>query len=300
MIEEQKTTIFPSKVKRVMKSGSGISYSLLNIMMLKKRMTEKQLKIRQQVFALTICTIVFMGIYNLCTCYASSLNNVPSFTFDFEKSIPFLPLSIIPYMAGGIFFCVVFFLCKNKNQLKILTWRILFVTIIAGIFFITVPLRFSFAKPEISHSILEMPFSFLKTFDSPFNQSPSLHIAFAFIFWSVFKLLSRWRIFLMIWLILLGISTLTTYQHHLIDVLNGAILAHLSFIIIPYRKNDPEFRNLHLANYYFLMGLVSILAALLLNKYIGAVGFFLFLPALVMFITGYHYQKNKGSHKSTA
>lgn len=284
----------------MMKSGSGISYSFLNIVLLKKRMTEKQLKIRQQAFALTLCTVIFMVIYNLCTWYVSSLDRVPSFTFDFEKSIPFLPLSIIPYMAGGLFFCLVFFSCKDKYQLKILTWRMLFVTIVAGIFFITVPLKFSFAKPEVSHSILGLPFSFLKTFDSPFNQSPSLHIAFAFIFWSVFKHLLKWRTFLMIWLILLGISTLTTYQHHLIDVLNGAILAHLSFIIIPYRKNAHEYRNLRKANSYFLAGLISVLAALLLSKYVGATGFFLFLPASVMFISGYRYQKNKGLENSIA
>jgi hypothetical protein len=262
--------------------------------MLKKRMNEKQLKIRQQAFALTVCTIVFIAVYNFSTWYASSLDHVPSFTFDFEKSIPFVPLTIIPYMASGIFFCIVFFLCKNKNQLKILTWRMLFVSITAGIFFITVPLRFSFAKPEVSHVILAIPFSFLKTFDSPFNQSPSLHIAFAFIFWSVFKDLSKWRTFLMIWLILLGISTLTTYQHHVIDILNGAILAHLSFIIIPYRKNDPEYRNFRVANYYFLLAWIFISAALLLNKYIGTEGFILLLPALVTIIIGYRYQKNNG------
>lgn len=255
-------------------------------------MTEKQLKIRQQAFALTLCTIVFMAVYNLSTWYASSLEDVPSFTFDFEKFIPFIPLSIIPYMASGLFFCVVFFSCKNKKQLKILTWRMLFVIIIAGIFFVILPLRFSFTKPEVSNSILNLPFSFLKTFDSPFNQSPSLHISFAFIFWSVFKELSKWRIFLMIWLILLGISTLTTYQHHLIDILTGAILAHISFIIIPYRKNDLEFRNFRLANYYFLSGWIFISAALLFNKYIGNGGFLFFLPALVTIILGYHYQKN--------
>ncbi len=276
-----------------MKSRPGLSSLLLNPMMLKKRMTEKQLRIWQQVFALTLCTIVFMTVYNLCTWYASSLDHVPSFTFDFEKSIPFMPLSIIPYMASGIFFCMVFFSCKSKQQLKILTWRMLFVTITAGIFFITVPLRFSFAKPEVSQSILGLPFSFLKAFDSPFNQSPSLHIAFAFIFWSVFRELSKWRSFLMIWLILLGISTLTTYQHHLIDILNGAILAHLSFIIIPYRKNDPEYKNFRIANYYFLSGWLFISAALLLNKYIGAEGLILLLPALVTMTTGYYYQKSK-------
>ncbi|MBW8523750.1 phosphatase PAP2 family protein [Chryseobacterium chendengshani] len=255
-------------------------------------MTEMKLKIRQQAFTLTLCTIVFVAVYNFCTWYASSLEHVPSFTFDIESSIPFVPLSIIPYMASGIFFCAVFFSCKNKYQLKILTWRILFAIIVAGLFFITVPLQFSFTKPEVSNSILKLPFSFLKAFDSPFNQSPSLHIVFAFIFWSVFKDLSRWRNLVMIWLIFLGISTLTTYQHHLIDVLTGAILAHVCFIIIPYRKNDLRYRNLRLANYYFLSGWIIITAALLLNHYIDREGLVLFLPAIVSFIIGYYYQKD--------
>jgi len=256
-------------------------------------MTKKQLKIRQQAFALTLCTIVFMAVYNLCTWYSSSLGQVPSFTFDFERSIPFIPLSIIPYMASGVFFCVVFFSCKNKQKLKILTWRMLFVIITAGIFFITFPLRFSFPKPEVSNIILKLPFSFLKKFDSPFNQSPSLHITFAFIFWSVFRSLSKWRIFLMIWLIFLGISTLTTYQHHLIDILTGAILAHVSFIIIPYRNDNIKYQNFRSANYYFLSGWILILATLLLYHYIGNEGLLLLLPAFVTIIAGYNYRKTK-------
>lgn len=260
--------------------------------MLKKSMTERQLKIRQQAFALSVCTIVFMIVYNLCTWHATSLENLPSFTFDFERSIPFIPLSIIPYMASGVFFCLVFFSCKNKHQLKILTWRMLFVTVVAGLFFITFPLQFSLTKPEVSNSILKLPFSFLQTFDSPFNQSPSLHITFAFIFWSVFKDLTKWRTFLLIWLILLGFSTLTTYQHHVIDILTGAILAHLSFIIIPYRKKDPKHRNCHLANYYFLSGWIFIAAGLLFHQYFGTEGLLFLFPALFTMIIGYLYQKN--------
>lgn len=255
-------------------------------------MTEKQLKIRQQAFALTLCTVVFMTVYNLCTWYATSLGDLPSLTFGFERSIPFVPLSIIPYMSSGFFFCLVFFSCTNKYQLKILTWRMLFVTIIAGIFFMAVPLQFSLTKPEVSNSILKLPFSFLQTFDSPFNQSPSLHIAFAFVFWSVFKDLTKWRLLVMICLILLGISTLTTYQHHTIDILTGSILAHVSFIIIPYRKNDPQYRNFRVANYYFLSGWIFILAALLFHEYVAAEGLLLLLPASVTIMIGYYLQKN--------
>ncbi|RXM40309.1 hypothetical protein BOQ62_06250 [Chryseobacterium sp. CH21] len=67
----------------------------------------------------------------------------------------------------------------------------LFVTVIAGICFLLFPLKFSLPKPEVNSSILGYSFQFLKAFDSPFNQAPSLHIAYAFIFWSVFRNLKK-------------------------------------------------------------------------------------------------------------
>jgi len=255
-------------------------------------MTDNKLKIRRQAFSLTICTVVFTAVYNFTTIYASSLDYVPSFTFYFERFIPFVPLSIIPYMMSGIFFCAVFFCCKSENQLRILTWRMLFVTITAGIFFIAVPLRFSLEKPDVSNDFLNLPFLLLKAVDAPFNQSPSLHIVFAFIFWSVFRELSKWRIPLLITLILVGISTLTTYQHHFIDVLTGAILAHISFILIPDHKKSLKNHNFRTANYCFLSSLIFILATLLLSEYIGVEGFLLFLPAVVLALFGYCYKKN--------
>lgn len=258
-------------------------------------MTEKQLKTRQQAFALSVCTIVFVAVYKFCTWYASSLDNVPSFAFDFERSIPFLPLSIIPYMAGGLFFGLVFFFCKDKYQIKILAWRMLFVIIVAGIFFVTVPLKFSFEKPLVSSTILGLPFSFLKDFDSPFNQSPSLHITFSFVFWTVFKDVPKWRFFFLIMLILVGISTLTTFQHHFIDVVTGAILAHLSFILIPYRKNNPEHYRIHIANYYFLACWVLVFASLLIFKFFGMEGLLILFPAVILLIIGFYHQKIKGT-----
>lgn len=67
----------------------------------------------------------------------------------------------------------------------------LFVTVTAGIGFLLFPLKFSLLKPETENSIFGYSFRFLKIFDSPFNQAPSLHIAYAFIFWSVFRNLKK-------------------------------------------------------------------------------------------------------------
>ncbi|PRB02020.1 hypothetical protein CQ046_13735 [Chryseobacterium sp. MYb7] len=255
-------------------------------------MDEKRLAIQQKLYALTLCAIVFMMVYNFAAWYVSRLANVPSFVFDFEKYIPFISWSIIPYMTSGIFFCLVFFFCQNKEQLKVLTQRILFVTVVAGICFLLFPLKFSLPKPEVDSSILGYSFQFLKVFDAPFNQAPSLHIAYAFIFWSVFRNLKRGRTLVMFWLILLGISTLTTYQHHFIDVITGSILAHLSFIIFPYRKTDFQYRNFQVANLYFLSGWILILAAILAGQFFGKAGLVLLWPSFMILLIGYHYQKN--------
>jgi len=259
-------------------------------------MDEKQIKIRQQALALVLCTIVFSLVYNGSASYVSNLKNVPSFVFSIEKDIPFIPLSIIPYMTSGLFFCLVFFFCKNKYELRVLTKRMLFVIIVAGISFILFPLKFSLIKPDVGHFFLDIPFQLLEKFDTPFNQAPSLHIAFAFVFWSVFRSKKKWRKFSMVLLILLGISTLTTYQHHLIDVVTGSILAHLSFIVFPYRKNDFQYRNFQVANYYFLCGWIFILFALLLSEFtpnfkVNSLWITLWIT-LITFTVGYHYQKN--------
>lgn len=255
-------------------------------------MDEKRLKIQQKFYALILCSVVFTVVYNYAAWYISALPEVPSFVFDFEKYIPFISWTIIPYMTSGLFFCLVFFFCTIKEQLTVLTQRMLFVTITAGIFFVLFPLQFSLPKPDTENLILGYSFQFLKTFDSPFNQAPSLHITYALIFWTVFRTLKRGRTILLLLLILLGISTLTTYQHHCIDIITGALLAHISFILFPYRKNDFLYRNFQVANFYFLSGWIFILSALLLNQFSGNFGLILLWPALISFSIGYHYQKN--------
>ncbi|MFP3597889.1 phosphatase PAP2 family protein [Chryseobacterium sp. SIMBA_029] len=256
-------------------------------------MDEKRIKSKDKLYALLICAVAFTIIYNTAAWYISTLENISSFVFSFEKYIPFVPWTIIPYLSSGTLFCLVFLLCYDKKQLKLLTQRMLFVTVIAGICFVLFPLRFSLQKPDIGNAIFGYSFQVLKTLDSPFNQSPSLHIAYAFIFWTIFRNFNqKLRLFSMIWLIALGISTLTTYQHHFIDIITGIILAHISFIVFPDQKNNFRYRNFQVANFYFLSGWIIFSISLFLNQFFGRVWLLLLWPALVMLLTGYHYQKN--------
>ncbi|MBU2996814.1 phosphatase PAP2 family protein [Cellulophaga baltica] len=256
-------------------------------------MDETKIDLKKKVTSVIISSIFFSVVYNFMTWYTSSLTYVPSFVFSFEKYTPFLPWTVIPYLSSGIFFIAVFFCCKTEEQLSVLSKRILFIITVAGICYFLYPLKFSLIKSATSDTFFKWFFQFIEITDSPYNEAPSLHIAFAFIFWSVFRVYkTKWRTVLAIWFVLLGVSTLTTYQHHLFDVVTGAILAQVSFVIFPAQKNNFQFRNFHIANYYFLFGWIIILVALLLFEFCSSFWLLLFWPSLVLFIVGYHYQKN--------
>ncbi|MBO0593453.1 phosphatase PAP2 family protein [Cellulophaga sp. E16_2] len=256
-------------------------------------MDETRIAIRTRIKLAVLCATVFSVFYNVNAWYASTLDYVPSFIFSFEKYMPFMAWTVVPYMTSGALFVAVFFLCNTMQELRTLTKRVLLVSVVAGLFFLIFPLKFSFIKPDSTNTLFNFIFQFIEIVDSPFNEAPSLHIAFAFVFWSVFRNFTpTWRHVSAVWLVLLGISTLSTYQHHLLDVVTGAILGQLSFIIFPAQRNNFQVRNFHLANYYFLGGWLIVLLSLLVFEFYHASGFILLWPALVLFLVGYTYQKN--------
>lgn len=249
-------------------------------------------KMNSNMWALVIFSLVFALVYKFSLWYASQLGDVSSFVFDFEQNIPFLPWTIIPYLSSGFFFFIVFLLIESDEDLKIFLKRVLLMVFLAGLGFVLFPLQYSYPKPEVNNDFYASLFWFLDGVDDPYNQSPSLHVAFAFAFWTVFReMKSPWKNLAGFWLILVALSTLTTFQHHLIDVFTGSILAHLAFILIPSRQNNFGIKNQHIANYNYLFGWISLLISFLLAKYFGNVWYNLSWFSALLFVGGYLCQK---------
>lgn len=249
-------------------------------------------------WALVIFSLVFAAVYKFALWYAAGLGNVTSFVFSFEKHIPFLPWTVIPYLSSAAFFVVAFLLIKSKESLRIFLKRVLLMTILAGIFFVFMPLQFSYEKPSVENPILKAGFWLIEGMDDRYNQSPSLHVAFAFAFWTVFReLKSAWRTIAALWLSLVALSTLTTFQHHLIDVFTGSILAHFVFLIFPAQTKSFGIRNLHIANWYFLTGWLVLLTSFLLAEFYGFFWIHLSWLAVALFVFGYLYQTNRVGYR---
>ncbi len=188
---------------------------------------------------LAISYLLFAVIYYNTGKYAQGLNDVPSVAFDFERLIPFTSWMIIPYMSSGCLFLLSFYFCETREQLMLISKRIILLTIVSGVLFMLFPLKNSFIKPEVTTLGLSFFFQQLKEWDTPFNQAPSLHIAYACTYWTAASFIKQKTISTLLkgWLVLLCISTLTVYQHHLIDILSALILVALIFKLIPNKIN---------------------------------------------------------------
>ena len=84
-------------------------------------------------------------------------------------------------------------------------------------------------------------FTALDSFDRPFNQAPSLHIAILVILWPLYaRHAPRWLLApLHIWFVLIGASVLTTYQHHFIDIPTGVLLGLVCLWLWPDERPSP-------------------------------------------------------------
>ena len=93
----------------------------------------------------------------------------------------------------------------------------------------------SWEKPAVS-GLSGFLFSSLAAFDLPFNQAPSLHIILCVVVGSFYLRKARavWlKAALVAWFALIGLSVLTTYQHHFIDIPTGLAAGCFVLLIRP-------------------------------------------------------------------
>lgn len=186
-------------------------------------------------------SILFLVIYSSCNWITSRRANVGTFYFEWERKIPFVSFFILPYMSIDLFFIVAPFLCRTDRELSLFTKRIAAAIIVAGICFLLFPLRFAFPRPH-ADGWLGALFDWFRGMDTPYNLLPSLHAALMLILLDVYFRHTRGvvRVATMIWFALIALSPILTYQHHVIDIVGGFVLAALCF----WYFREPDFCSL--------------------------------------------------------
>ena len=184
-------------------------------------------------------SLIFVVVYGTCNWITAHRTDVGTWYYAWERYIPFVPIMIVPYMSIDLFYVAAPFLCRSREELHVFAKRIVFAIVVAGAFFLAIPLRLGtpLPQPEGWTGVL---FKFLHGFDQPTNLFPSLHIALRTILADLYARHTKGsvRVASHVWFSLIGFSTLLTYQHHFVDIVGGFVLAAVSFYL--FRDNQPR------------------------------------------------------------
>jgi hypothetical protein len=243
-------------------------------------LTEQARPWRRAFFWLLFLALFFYLTYGGANWLAARRDG-PSIVFDWDWSI-------------NAFYGLSFFVCGSKAELDTHGLRLLTAQVIAVSCFILFPLRFTFAQPKTT-GFPGFLFDALTSFDQPFNQAPSLHIAICVILWALYvRHVPRFGLPLLnAWFLLVAVSVLTTYQHHFIDLPTGLLLGLFCLWLWPTEQTSPlshfgftaypHRRRLALR---YALGAIALGALAFL---IGGLGLLLFWPAVALLMVAANY-----------
>ncbi len=236
----------------------------------------------------------FFVSYGLANWITGQRDDVASLVFAWEAQMPLWPWSIVPYWSIDLLYGLSFLLCRSHNEADRHALRLLSTQLLCVAGFLLWPLRFTFERPELQ-GVFGWMFDVLMGFDKPFNQAPSLHIALLVVLWSCYArhVQGFWRWPMHLWFTLIGVSVLTTWQHHFIDVPSGALAGWLCVWLWPDEGRSPllyaqftkQARQWRLAALYALGALLCGVPAFSL----GGTWLWLLWPACALLLVALNY-----------
>ena len=202
-----------------------------------------------------LTSLLFGVVYNVCNRVTHLRPDVGVWAFGWERNWPVVPIMIVPYWSIDLLFVIAPFLCATREEIATHRRRIVFAILGGALGFLLIPLRFAFPRPHIIGSLAPW-FAALYSFDFPHNLFPSLHIALRTLLTNLYLRKSRgaWRWLVHGWFSLVGLSTLLTWQHHIVDVVGGFWLAAIALQLFPFDgPPPPRAANYPVAAFYALV-----------------------------------------------
>ena len=90
----------------------------------------------------------FYLTYGTSNWLASLRTDVPNLAFGWERHIPFVAWTIVPYWSINVFYALSLFVCDTPEEVGRLARRYLVAQVVAVLCFIAFPLRAIFVRPE--------------------------------------------------------------------------------------------------------------------------------------------------------
>ena len=181
---------------------------------------------------------VFFLVYGGSNALAAWRGTSASLDLPWEQALPFMPWAVVPYMALDLLYAGAFALAASRRELQRLAGRVLLATALSAAVFVLAPTRVVFERPE-SGGLPGALFALL-VLDRPYNQCPSLHVSLAVIVGQTYaaRAAGVTRAALVALFGLIAVSTVLVWQHHVVDVAGGLMVAAIVCRLLPVRHDD--------------------------------------------------------------
>jgi hypothetical protein len=178
---------------------------------------------------LLMVSLIFISAYGLANHLTHWRGPTWRGVFDWERAIPFVEWSIVPYLSILVFFVMSFYAGGGPQARRRHVLRLLILLALSVLCYAAFPLAHTFERPSTS-GFTGALFELLWLVDLPYNRAPSLHIGVLVLLWRRLApgLAPVWRLARWLWFCGIALSVLTTYQHHAIDLPAGLAAAWLS------------------------------------------------------------------------
>ena len=146
-----------------------------------------------------------------------------------DLNVPLLPNTVWVYVSEYLYFAFIYWLCRETRNLNKYFYSFMALQIVSSIIFILWPTTYprdSYPLPVDLNALTQFGFSTLRSADSAANCCPSLHVSSVYLCSFIFLDEQRAKFpFVFLYGTLITLSTLTTKQHYLVDVVTGFLIA---------------------------------------------------------------------------
>jgi membrane-associated phospholipid phosphatase len=161
---------------------------------------------------------------------------------DADLAIPFVPASVVGYMAVYPLFWIGPFVLHTARELRRLALTLATVIAVGGVCFVILPAASAF-PPTPDCGRWEELVRFAQRLALTYNYVPSLHVTMSVVCAGIYALYASTlgRLLLWTWASVIALSTLLLHQHYMIDVVTGYLLgiAGMRWVYCP-RVDGPS------------------------------------------------------------
>jgi membrane-associated phospholipid phosphatase len=188
--------------------------------------------------------------------------HVPELAFD--RAIPLQPAWALVYGTFYLFLIVLpVFVVRQEEQIRRTLYAYLTIWITAYVIFLTYPTMAPRPAEVIGKGFIVWGLRFLYEADPPYNCFPSLHVAHSFVSaLTCYRVHRGVGIAAFICASLVGLSTLFSKQHYILDVIAGVLLACAAYALFlrRYPRSDvPDLdRRLAPVLAFCVMGILAV------------------------------------------